>query len=297
MKTEFRNYTNKMRFTEDYCKVRDFLVQINKKEPTAPNFLWGRWEWKFSLDFFDEENNHRIGIWQDGDKIVGLAAYESYLGEAFLITDKKYSYIKEEMILYAKEHLKKDDKLRIMISDDDRDMQRIANANGFRPTSDKESVCVLDIDNSINYKLPEGFKIVSLKDDFDIKKYGRVLYKGFDHEGDPPDTQEEYDSRKISLSGPNSNLDLKIAAIAPNGEFASYCGMWYDSKTENALVEPVATDPEYRKMGLAKAVVLEGVIRCGKLGAKRAYVGSSQQFYYNIGFDPIYTETWWKLVK
>ena len=41
--------------------------------------------------------------------------------------------------------------------------------------------------------------------------------------------------------------------------------------------------------GLGKAVVLEAVKRCGQMGAKTALVGSSQQFYYNIGFYPIHT--------
>jgi predicted N-acetyltransferase YhbS len=70
--------------------------------------------------------------------------------------------------------------------------------------------------------------------------------------------------------------------------------MWYEPGTDYALVEPVATDPDYRLMGLGRAAVLEGVIRCGKLGAKRAYVGSSQQFYYNIGFYPAASGTWWE---
>jgi hypothetical protein len=29
-------------------------------------------------------------------------------------------------------------------------------------------------------------------------------------------------------------------------------------------------------------------------GAKQAVVNSSQQFYNNIGFYPIYTATWWE---
>jgi predicted N-acetyltransferase YhbS len=55
----------------------------------------------------------------------------------------------------------------------------------------------------------------------------------------------------------------------------------------------VATDPAYRRIGLGRAAVLEAIKRCGKLGAKRAFVGSSQQFYYSIGFRPYATSTWW----
>lgn len=45
--------------------------------------------------------------------------------------------------------------------------------------------------------------------------------------------------RKISFSGPHVNLEHKIAVVAPNGEFVSFCGIWYDSDTDYALVEPV----------------------------------------------------------
>ena len=66
----------------------------------------------------------------------------------------------------------------------------------------------------------------------------------------------------------------------------------YDA-SQSVLVEPVATDPAYRKMGLGKSAVLEAIRRCGLLGAKRAFVGSPQQFYYSIGFRPYATSTFW----
>jgi len=56
--------------------------------------------------------------------------------------------------------------------------------------------------------------------------------------------------------------------------------MWYTPDIDYAVVEPVATDPDYRRMGLGKAVVLEGVRRCFAEGANTIYVGSGQQFYY-----------------
>ncbi len=53
---------------------------------------------------------------------------------------------------------------------------------------------------------------------------------------------------------PNVDLNLKVAAVAPDGTFAAYCGMWYDPEAGYAVIEPVATDPKYRKMGLGKAL-------------------------------------------
>ncbi len=73
--------------------------------------------------------------------------------------------------------------------------------------------------------------------------------------------------------------------------------MWYDSEAGFAVIEPVATDPQYRKMGLGKAAVLEGIKRVAVLGAKKVLVGSSQQFYYSIGMRPYRTATKWIVKK
>jgi predicted N-acetyltransferase YhbS len=69
--------------------------------------------------------------------------------------------------------------------------------------------------------------------------------------------------------------------------------MWYESVNQYAYVEPVATDPDYRRMGLGKAAVLEGIRRCGELGATVAYVGNDLLFYQSIGFKKVYTGECW----
>lgn len=143
-------------------------------------------------------------------------------------------------------------------------------------------------------RLPEGYHITSMAETNDLKKYNQVLWRGFNHEGVPPETDGMLQGRKLEQSGPHADMNLKIAVVAPNGDFVSYCGMWYLPGTDYALVEPVATDPDYRRQGLGRAAVLEGVSRCGQLGARMAFVGSSQQFYYNIGFRPYSTDTWWR---
>jgi GNAT superfamily N-acetyltransferase len=299
MKTKFRNYTKAMRFTEDFHKVRDFLVRINEKELNTINYDWSRWEWGFSLPYLDEESIDKIGLWEaesgeSAGQVVGLVTYETCLGEAFLVNDPAYGDIREGMLGYAITNLKDEaGKIKVYINDNDRQMQLFARARGLNPTQEKQPVSLLEITNDLSYDLPEGFSIVSMRDEYDIWKFGDVLFKGFNHGDNPPRTEKEYREREISLSGPHSDLDLKIAVKAPNGEFASFCGMWYDPRTSNAYVEPVATNPKYRRMGLGKAAVLEGVIRCGKRGAKLALVGSSQQFYYSIGFDPMTTDTAW----
>ncbi len=144
------------------------------------------------------------------------------------------------------------------------------------------------------YTLPDGYKIMSFDDhDFDIERYYNAIWRGFNNQRQRNEKEIESMKKREGFDAPHLNLNLRILVAAPNGDYASHCGMWYLPDSDYAYVEPVFTLPEYRKMGLGKAAVLEGVKRCGKLGAKCAYVLSSQQFYYSIGFYPVHNETVW----
>ncbi len=60
-----------------------------------------------------------------------------------------------------------------------------------------------------------------------------------------------------------------------------------------ALVEPVATVPEYRRLGIGRAVVLEGMRRCAALGAREAYVGNDLPVYRSLGFEKLFIVQCW----
>lgn len=290
-----RQFTGTPGFTKDFHGVRDFLIHINSKEVINPGFIWGRWEWVFSLPYLDTGGLSRIGLWEEDGRIAAVAAYEQDLGYAYFFVDKSYGFLKGEMLQYARENLHKDGILKALIPDRDREFQKIALLQGYRATEAKENNSVLDInEDSVKYTLPEGYRVASLAEDCDLYQFNRVLWRGFNHEGEPPATEKAMEERRVSLSGPHLNLDTCIAVISPEGDYVSYCGTWYEKGADYALVEPVATDPDHRRKGLGRAAVLEAVKRCGKLGARQAYVGSSQQFYYSIGFSPLPADTFWE---
>lgn len=49
MSIRFRNYSHQPGFSDDFHKVREFLVLANSGKPIPDDFEWGRWEWSFSL--------------------------------------------------------------------------------------------------------------------------------------------------------------------------------------------------------------------------------------------------------
>ncbi len=294
MPIQFRNYTKQAGITEDYHKVRNFFITLGYAE-----FTYTRWDWMATHGYLDKSAVGKIGIWEDDEQIVGVATFDSQLGNAFCLALPEYTFLKKEMLIYAKDNLSKDGKFGIVISDTDLKFQDIAAKLGFIATDRKESDAIFYLDKtSTEYSLPDGFHITTMKETFDPYQYSRVLWKGFNHElngeGDFQFSKEKELGCKEEMIRPNVDLNLKVAAVAPDGNFAAYCGMWYDSEAGYAVIEPVATDPQYRKMGLGKAVVLEGIRRVGELGAKTALVGSSQQFYYSIGLRPFSTSTIWR---
>jgi len=94
-------------------------------------------------------------------------------------------------------------------------------------------------------------------------------------------------------SGPSFRKDLAIVAEAPGGDFVSYAGLWFDRVNRCGYVEPVATDPDYRRRGLGRACVLEGIRRCADPGATVAYVGTDKPFCLSFGFTKAFTSRCW----
>ncbi len=294
MAIQFRNYTKQPGITEDYHKVRNFFIRLGYAE-----FTYARWDWMTTHGYLDKAAVGRIGIWEEAGQIVGAATFDCQLGNAFCLALPEYAFLKKEMLLYAKDNLSKDGEFGVVIADKDLEFQDIAAELGFRATVDKENDAAFYLDKtSTEYDLPKGFYITTIKETFDMYQYLRVLWKGFNHElngeGEFQFSKEKDKAAKEGMLRPNVDLNLKVAAVAPDGNFAAYCGMWYDPAAGYAIIEPVATDPKYRRMGLGKAVVLEGIKRAGELGAKTALVGSSQQFYYSIGLRPFSTATIWR---
>jgi len=279
MAIKFRNNLRIIDFQEDYFRIRSFLIKLNN-----PNWSFGRWDSINIGIMSDEASLSKIGVWEDDGDIVALAVYDCELGSSYFLVYNEYSFLKKQMLIYSKDAFRKDGKYRALIDDKDVYFQDIAAKMGFAATDERESDAVYHIDvNTIDYNLPDGFKLTSADKNFELINRTIAL----------PDKKYMENWEHLFLHE-YVDLNLKISIIAQNGNAVSHCGMWYDNKLDCAFVEPVGTDEKYRGLGLAKAAVLEGIKRCGLLGAKKAFVGSTQQFYYSIGFRPYSTATWWK---
>lgn len=292
MSVKVRKYTSEAGYSDDFYRICEFLIRINSGKVVTPNFLWARWAWQFGPYMSTEHLSH-IGVAEDDGVIVGLATYEGDIGEAYFCIDENYAHIKQQLVEYALQNLSNNGDLKISLPDRDSEFQHIAIEKGFIPTTEKSSVAKIDAGKH-EYVLPDGYRIMSFDSaEFDADRYYNAIWRGFNNQRQRNEIEQASMKKREGFNAPHIDFSLRILVVAPNGDYAAHCGMWYIPQSEYAYVEPVFTLPEYRKMGLGKAAVLEGVSRCHALGAKCAYVLSSQQFYYSIGFYPVQNETWW----
>jgi predicted N-acetyltransferase YhbS len=185
--------------------------------------------------------------------------------------------------------------LRVFVNDMDDEIVSLVKARGYTTDGEESrTMCQFAIPNPFpEIQLPEGFHLTSLAEECDWAKVHRVMWRGFNHLGEPPAGEEELESRRKLFDTPKARRDLKLAVKAPDGNFVAFCGMFYEQTNRFAYVEPVATDPDYRRMGLGKAAVMEGIRRCGELGATVAYVGNDLPIYRAVGFKKVYVSECW----
>lgn len=296
MTITFRNYNH----LEDYQRISCFLIRNFQPGNADGNWLEPAWEYMHGHPALEPQFLAHIGIWEEAGEIVAATNYETSLGEAFFQFKPGYEVLQVEMLDYAEANLVDENgRLHAFVNDTNPTFTQLIKERGYvhKPIGDRP-VCQFIIPEDFpKTPLPQGFRLLSLADEPDWNKVHKVMYRGFNHPGDPEVNPENKAMRQKMFDTVSADRELKIVVAAPNGDFVAICGMFYQPEGRYGYVEPVATDPDYRRRGLGKAAVLEGIRRCGQRGAVEAFVGSDQPFYLALGFEPKYISRCWEKNK
>ena len=284
---EFRHYTD-----ADYEAVCGFLIELNRADRSHVNWNWARFEWMYEHPYFAKDMRDAIGLWFDGDRIVGAAIYDMYFGEAFTGVLPEYASLYPDVLRCAYHALKDDSGLAIAICDENRSEIETAEKAGFAPVEASETIMEIDLDAPLPAKLPDGFRLYEPDPDTDFRAVQWAIWQGFDHGEDR--AQFEREEAPIPQKRKHFRRELNLCAVCPNGEYAGFVCLWMQEGTDYAYVEPLCTIPRQRGKGIAKALVYEGLNRAARLGAKKAYVISDLPFYEALGFRKTYHYTFYR---
>ena len=271
----------------DFERVYSFFQNNYVRYLRNGHWACQAWAYAHGLPWFDFVRHYKIGLWEDSGEIIAVCTYEARPGEAFVFTASGYEYMKPELLEYAENNLYALDesmnkKLRVSTSTVEPEFTQLLISKGYTFAWEYD-VTVYDYNKGMpSSDCPTGFKVITFDEENEYQKAANAVWKGFDKKGD-----NDLDGYMLGHSIPHFRKDLLFIAKADNGDYCSYGLVWLDEINSYAFLEPMSTVPQYRKKGLAKALLYEAINKTAKMGAKYMY-GGGDDFYKKIGFEKQY---------
>ena len=282
---------------EDIEAVTRFLLDTYQITQTFFNWEPPRWQ---GMSYHGDDAEQaafrakvpsQVRIWEDdAGSIVGVVIPEES-GWVFLQIHPDHRGIEPEMVAWAEANLvdvDKDGRRYMHISAFDYDTFRcdLLTACGYTRTEGYENLRRRPMDVAVpDFPAPAGFTVRGMRvhpDDW--QGMATLLNSAFRR---TIHSAEEY---RNFQRAPIYRAELDIAVIAPDGTLAANAGLTAHEAESFAVVEPVATHPDYHNRGLARAAITEGLRRVQALGIRSVFVGAwhanpaANHTYESLGF-------------
>ena len=140
--------------------------------------------------------------------------------------------------------------------------------------------------------LPNGFTIRNVAGEEEAESVQAV------HAGSFGSIWKPGEYRNV-MRTPGFHIDRELVVVAPDGRFAAFLIYWLDPVSKSGLFEPVGCHPDFQRLGLASALMYEGMHRMLAQGMTMAIVlhhpaqknPASAALYRSVGFTLLYTIT------
>ncbi|MDH5449886.1 MAG: GNAT family N-acetyltransferase [Candidatus Bathyarchaeota archaeon] len=249
-----------------------------------------------------------IRIWEETNgsptpsekEIIALANPESPT-DYFIQIDPAYSFLEREILEWIEKHCKekkkdahKKEKLRIHTIEGNSTRESLLSELDYNKGEISGYLRLRPIDSPIPpLGHCESYEIRSIKGKSDYDQLATVTRLVFGH-GEWFSAEVYEEITRCSFY----KQDLDLVAVAPDGTFASFCTFRIDPASKITNLEPVGTHPDHRKLGLAKALIFEGLRRALKYNPSLFYVGAANtpavnRLYESTGYTHKMAEYCW----
>lgn len=293
MGSYYRLYKNK----EDYIKLYQFIEE--SVSVSGPCFYFGLGDFDFcvmeesSLNYLENIDDifKDLHIWfNEEDEIIGALWPDENVMDMFLHPNK--TMIFDDMARVGEEYCRENNYKEIEWSafEGNSELEEVLISRGYNKAEMYRTHYLFDYSSEVGEgKLPEGYKIKELLDVEDKSVITQCCKKYFNL-----DIHEEMLKNFIKTGTYRRNLDLVI--MSPDNVVACFCTVRYDEKNRIASFEPVGCNEDFKRMGLTKAIMFEGLNRVRDLGAEVVTVQTSSPMK-NPAANKLYESVGFKLTK
>ena len=136
-------------------------------------------------------------------------------------------------------------------------------------------------------QLPDGYQVREVSETGEITNRASIQREAW-HPWTVGNVSDDDYARFMRL--PSYYRDLDIVSVAPNGVIAAYVNGWIDPINKSGDFGPVGALEAYRRQGLTRAALLEGLRRMKASGMNRVCISTgvsnvpAKQLYGSIGF-------------
>jgi ribosomal protein S18 acetylase RimI-like enzyme len=267
--------------------MRRFVAERRRHVSDSHLLHPGDLAWQLFHMLGDTPTSDLVRLWEDeqGDLVGFVLAYLPFGG--FELQTRSEA-LAPEMLDWAASSLRRDDPSRAlftMVNQYEAGRIALLEGQGFAPGVNWYYL-ERPLDEPIPApELPPGFTIRAITDAAEAEARANLLAGAFE----APPNAERY-LRFMQSPAYDSALDL--VAVAPDGRLAAFALVWIDPLSETGEFEPVGTAPEFRRLGLGKALLLEGFRRMQARGMERAFVivegedAAAVELYRSAGLLP-----------
>jgi len=297
MNIELRPYRDE----QDLEGMRQLLMEGRKA--AGPVYYVHPGDLNWWLYYLDQDFKNRIYLWGDENykTVMGWILFSPSFGafDVFISPDPGLCDQRIGLFVWAEEQMSRlvgeqggADLRTMWVSEHDHDLIAHLEGRGFT-CSDYHLVYLQQPLNEEISKpdLPHGYCLRPVAGEQELEQRALVSHAAFGSSKPIADYIERY---LRFMRSPVYKAEWDLVAVAPSGEFAAFCVGWLDEENQLGYFEPVGTHPNFRRRGLAVAVLREGLCRMQVRGLLTASVcvesdnPPAQKLYEALGFRKIH---------
>lgn len=244
-------------------------------------------------------------LWYRGGNLVGFALLDRHYSTLGIFPDPREAdhIVAEQALNWGLERMRaagrqanEPIRLRVRPLRNDKELMALLKRHGFA-RDERNAICMArSLREPIPApQLPSGFVIRPVAGEQEIGAFLSLHYDAFGAR------YKSTEYRQAFMREPDYIPALDLVAVAPDGTFASLCVCSIDreehERTGHAVgwTDPIGTRPQFRRLGLARALILEGFQRLKDHGVETVMLGTGSdntaaiRIYESLGYRTIHT--------